>query len=70
MSTYASVPGDLQWIVSRTCESGACVGVARRGEYIFIGNTSNPESPISRFTVGEWRQFLDGAKLGHFDDVV
>lgn len=70
MSAYASVPGDLQWRVSRTCESGACVGVARRGDVIFIRNTSNPESPISKFTIDEWRHFLAGAKLGDFDDVV
>lgn len=63
-------PGDLQWRVSRTCESGACVGVARRGDVIFIRNTSNPESPISKFTIDEWRHFLAGAKLGDFDDVV
>jgi hypothetical protein len=69
MPTYASAPGDLQWRVSRTCESGACVGVARRGEDIFIGNTSDPESPVSKFTTDEWRHFLAGVKLGHFDGV-
>jgi predicted secreted Zn-dependent protease len=69
MSAYASTPGDLQWRVSRTCESGACVGVARRGEYVFISNTSDPVSPISKFTTDEWRHFLAGVKLGDFDGV-
>jgi predicted secreted Zn-dependent protease len=70
MSAYASSPDKLQWRVSRTCESGACVGVASQGEFVFIKNTNHPEGPVSEFTTDEWRHFLAGAKLGHFDDVV
>ena len=68
MSTHTPVRGDLEWRVY-ACESGACVGVARQGQYVFIGNTSNPESPVSEFTTDEWRRFLAGVKLGHFDDI-
>jgi hypothetical protein len=57
------------WRVSRTCDSGACVGVARRGDTVLIGNTNNPEGPIGEFTTEEWRQFLAGAKLGDFDGI-
>jgi hypothetical protein len=70
MITYESAPGDLDWRVSRTCESGACVAVARSGESIFIGNSSQPNAPVSVFTTDEWREFLAGAKLGHFDGIV
>lgn len=70
MSAYASSPEVLQWRVSRTCEGGACVGVASRNEVVFIKNTRNPEGPVSEFTTDEWRHFLAGVKLGHFDDVV
>jgi len=35
--------GDLDWRVSRTCDNGQCVKVARSGEIIFIGNTNSPE---------------------------
>jgi len=69
MSTYTTSLGDVDWRISRTCEGGACVGVARLGEFVLIGNTSNPESPVSRFTVKEWSEFLAGAKLGDFDDL-
>jgi len=69
MSINSAVPGGLDWLISRTCDGGACVGVARRGEYVFIGNTSNSDSPVSKFTVDEWRQFLAGAKLGDFDGI-
>lgn len=68
MSTYG-VPGDLEWHVSRTCESGACVRVARRDGSVLIGNSSDPEGPVSTFTTEEWRQFLAGVKLGDFDGI-
>jgi Domain of unknown function (DUF397) len=69
MPTHASAPGDLEWRVSRTCETGACIKVARRGESVLIGSTVNPAGPVSEFTVDEWLHFLAGAKLGDFDGV-
>jgi hypothetical protein len=69
MSTYVSAYGNLDWLVSRTCESGACVGVARQGDVVLVQNTSRPEGPICEFTPDEWRKFLDGAKLGDFDGI-
>jgi Domain of unknown function (DUF397) len=69
MSTYASAQGDLDWFVSRTCESGACIKVARRGEFVLIGNTNSPEGPFSEFTTEEWQNFLVGAKSGDFDGI-
>ena len=69
MSTHPSAQGDLDWYVSRTCENGACVKVARRGEFVLIGNTNSPDGPFSEFTVDEWRQFLAGVRLGDFDGV-
>lgn len=68
MSTHKSARGDLEWRVY-ACESGACVGVAREGQYVFIGNTNNLESSVSEFTTDEWRRFLAGVKLGYFDDI-
>jgi predicted secreted Zn-dependent protease len=70
MSTYPAPRGDVDWRISRTCEGGACVGVARQGEFVLIGNTSNPESPVPSFTVKEWSEFLAGAKRGDFDDLL
>lgn len=69
MSAHVSASGDLKWLVSRTCDTGACVGVARQGEVVYIRNTNEPEGHISKFTAEEWRQFLAGAKLGHFDGI-
>lgn len=69
MSKRTSTSGEIAWLISRTCDSGACVGVARRGEYILIGSTNDPDAPINNFTIDEWRQFLAGAKLGDFDEI-
>jgi hypothetical protein len=45
------------------------VAVARHGELVFIGNSGNPDAQVSEFTTDEWREFLAGAKLGHFDGI-
>lgn len=70
MSTYALVPADLDWRVSRTCDGGQCIRVARKGESVVIGNTNDPEGSVSEFSAVEWQQFLAGAKLGDFDGIV
>jgi Domain of unknown function (DUF397) len=69
MSVYPSAPGDISWRVSRTCESGACVMVARQGDSVVLGNTSRPDGPVQTYTRAEWKEFLAGAKLGDFDDL-
>ena len=67
MTAYPSAPGDLEWRVSRTCEGGACVMVARRGDSVVFGNTSQPDGPVYVYTTAEWKEFLAGVKLGDFD---
>ena len=69
MSTIASASGDLEWRVSRTCETGACISVARKGELVLIGNTANPAGPVAEYSVDEWRHFIAGVKLGDFDRI-
>jgi predicted secreted Zn-dependent protease len=60
---------DIAWRISSRCDSGQCVGVARRGDSILIVNTNSPMGPVAKFTIDEWRQFLAGVKLGDFDGV-
>ena len=69
MSTYQADQANLAWQVSRACDGGQCIGVARWGDTVLIGNTSNPQAPVSEFTVSEWQQFLTGVKLGDFDEI-
>lgn len=69
MSACVPAPSDLYWRVSRTCESGQCIKVARQGESVLIGNTNDPEGHVSEFTTNEWLDFLAGAKKGDFDGI-
>jgi len=70
MSISPVVSGDFDWRISRLCDSGACVGVVRQRNSVLIGNTSDPEAPVSRFTKQEWSAFVAGVKLGDFDDLI
>jgi Domain of unknown function (DUF397) len=69
MAIYPSAPGDLNWHVSRTCDSGACIMVASYGDSVAFGNTSQPDGPIYLYTKAEWKEFLAGVKLGDFDNI-
>ena len=69
MSAHGLGSGELNWRVSSLCDGGQCVRVARRGEFVLIGNTNDKEGPVSEFTTDEWRQFIEGAKLGDFDGI-
>jgi len=69
MSTDPVSADELDWRISRLCESSGCVGVARQGEFLLIGNTNDPGAPVSRFTRQEWAAFVAGVKLGDFDDL-
>lgn len=70
MSVEPSAAEDIAWRVSRTCESGACVMVARQGDSVLFGEASQPDGPVITYTRDEWREFLAGVKLGDFDDLV
>jgi len=67
MSGHTPPSEDIAWRISRTCDSGACVGVARKGTVILIGNTDDPQGRVSEFTAEEWRVFVAGVKDGDFD---
>lgn len=69
MSKHSGAPADLNWTVSSACEGGQCIRVARNGEFVMVGNTSNPDGLTSAFTVDEWQRFLIGVKLGDFDGI-
>lgn len=64
-----SAPGILSWRVSRSCDGGACVQVARDGELVVFGNAAEPDGPVLTYTKAEWKEFLAGVKLGDFDDI-
>jgi hypothetical protein len=69
MSSNQAPPGASGWRVARSCEGGGCVGVGQQGELILICNTNYPEGSVSRFSRQAWNHFVDGVKLGDFDDL-
>jgi hypothetical protein len=69
MMTYFSALGDLKWRVSLTCDGGACIMVARHGDFVVFGNTSQPDGPVYVYTLAEWTAFLRGVKRGDFDNI-
>jgi len=57
------------WVKSSlSFSNGNCVEVAQLpGGSVGIRNSRDPAGAILRFTPGEWRAFLAGARLGEFD---
>lgn len=64
-----TVSEGLTWRVSRTCDGGACVMVARNREFILVGNTAQPDGPKLSFTRAEVAAFAAAVKRGEFDDL-
>jgi hypothetical protein len=37
---------------------------------VAVRNSKDPDGPVTRFTAGEWRAMLAGAKAGEFDHLI
>ena len=49
------------WIKSSySAYNGSCVEVARPGSAVLVRDSKDPQSPVLKFTPGEWRAFLEG----------
>lgn len=60
---------DIEWQVS-TFDSGGggnCVRFARKGEWVLIGDSENPDALPLVFTQKELEAAILGAKAGQFD---
>jgi predicted secreted Zn-dependent protease len=68
MTLHLPSTGGIAWRKSLTCESGACVIVARHGDSILLGRSPDPNGPIT-YTRAEWKEFVRGIKRGDFDDL-
>jgi hypothetical protein len=69
MTVHPSAPDNLNWHVSRGCDSGACIKVARHGDSVVLGDSEQPDGPVVSYTMAEWKEFIAGVKLGDFDDI-
>jgi hypothetical protein len=43
--------------------------VAGHGDSVVFGDTTQPDGPVYAYTKAEWKEFLEGAKLGDFDGI-
>jgi hypothetical protein len=57
------------WRVSRLCHTGNCVRVAVSGNNIVLGDSKLPDGPVLSYTRDEWVAFVEGVKLGDFDNL-
>ena len=59
----------VQWVKSSlSFSNGNCVEVAGLpGSQIGVRDSKDVTGPVLRFTPGEWRAFLGGARNGEFD---
>lgn len=69
MPMIPSSQADLDWRISRTCEGGGCIMVAADGDIVLFGSTKERGGPVLSYTKDEWREFIAGVKLGHFEDI-
>jgi len=58
-----------QWRTSSYClgANQTCVQVSIRPDGVAMRHSKSPEGPVLRFTVQEWRAFLDGVRANEFD---
>lgn len=62
-------PDNLNWKKSSKTISGDCVEVAltENQEFVWTRNSNDPDGPWVRYTIREWRAFIDGAHEYEFD---
>jgi hypothetical protein len=49
----------MQWQRSSFCESGACLEVAREGNFILVRDSKNPDQEPHRFHKNDWSNFVE-----------
>jgi Domain of unknown function (DUF397) len=60
-------PERWQWHKSSYSSANGCVEVALGKDEIAVRDSKDPGGPVLRFTTGEWKAFLAGARDGEFD---
>jgi hypothetical protein len=60
----------LQWRKSPTSGAGGeCVEVARAGDMVLLRESDEPDTVIVMTTPAKFARFIEGVKLGAFDDL-
>jgi uncharacterized protein DUF397 len=53
-----------------TYQGDNCVEVAAAGDDVAVRHSKTPVGPVITYTRDEFRAFVEGAKLGEFDDLL
>lgn len=62
---------DTPWLSASTAPDGPDRVQARHHDgFIELRDGNDPDGTVLRFTPGEWRAFLDGARKREFDHLV
>lgn len=60
----------MDWIKSsQSASNGACVEVARDGEWTLVRDSKFPAGAWLRFTRAEWQAFVTGVHAGEFNQI-
>jgi hypothetical protein len=54
------------FVRSSHCHSSSCVEVCRGEETVLVRDGKDPDGPVLRFTLEEWRAFVLGVKADEF----
>ncbi len=57
------------WRKSTYSAGADCLEAALDGETILVRNSNDPDKVTLQFTASEWFAFIEGAKVGEFDDL-
>jgi hypothetical protein len=60
----------LPWVTSSACAGNGCVQVAAINGSIAIRDSKKVAGPVLMYSAQEWREFVEGVKLGDFDHLV
>lgn len=62
----ATTGRDPDWRRSSHCADSACIEVAFTGDAVLMRDAKRPDGPILRFSVDDWRAFVDGVTDGGY----
>jgi hypothetical protein len=63
--------GDMGWIKAAASNAdGSCVEQRRVGDVIEVRDTKDRSGPVLRFTMAEYRAWIDGVRSGEFDHLI
>jgi hypothetical protein len=54
------------WSKSSLCNNSACIEVACTTDHVLLRSSKQPAGPILRFTIPEWKAFVEGIRHGEF----